>query len=121
MKTNKKYPLLMNAFNKKDLDSAIKVIRSKKITMSNITFKFEKRFAKSIGSKYALMTNSGSSANLLAFSTLTNPLNSSKIKKGDEVIIPALCWSTSLWPIIQNNLKPVFVDIDIQTLNINLN
>ena len=121
MKTNKKYPLLMNAFNKKDLDSAIKVIRSKKITMSNVTYKFEKRFAKSIGAKYALMTNSGSSANLLAFSTLTNPLNSSKIKKGDEVIIPALCWSTSLWPIIQNNLKPVFVDIDIQTLNINLN
>ena len=120
MKINKKYPLLMNAFNKEDLDSAISVIRSKKITMSNITYNFEKRFAKKIGCKYALMTNSGSSANLLAFSALTNPLNKIKLRKNDEVIIPAVCWSTSLWPIVQNNLKPIFVDVDINTLNIDL-
>ncbi len=115
-----KYPLLSNAFNKKDLEAAINVIKSKKITMSKNTINFEKRFAKTIGSKYALMTNSGSSANLLAFSALTNFLNKNKLKMGDEVIIPAVCWSTSLWPIIQNNLKPVFVDVDIDTLNINL-
>jgi len=120
MKINKNYPLLMDAFNKQDLDAAISVIRSKRITMSSITFNFEKKFANKLGCKYALMTNSGSSANLLALSALTNPLSKIKLKKDDEVIIPAVCWSTSLWPIIQNNLKPVFVDVDINTLNIDL-
>ena len=120
MKINKNYPLLKNAFNKEDLDSAISVIRSKRITMSNVTYEFEKKFAKVLGAKYAVMTNSGSSANLLALSALTNPLNELKLEKGDEVIIPALCWSTSLWPIVLNNLKPIFVDVSIDTLNINL-
>ena len=119
MKIN--YPLLINAFNKKDVDVGISVIKSKMITMSKKTLNFEKKFANSIGSKYALMTNSGSSANLLAFSALTHPLNKFKLKKGDEVIIPAVCWSTSLWPIIQNNLTPVFVDVELDTLNISLN
>ena len=44
-----------------------------------------------------------------------------KLNTGDEVLIPALCWSTSLWPIIQSGLKPRFVDIDLKTLNIDLN
>ena len=80
--------------------------------MSKITKNFEKQFAKKLGCKYALMTNSGSSANLLAVSAIINPLFKNKLKPGDEVLIPAVCWSTSLWPIIQNNLKPVFVDVD---------
>ena len=115
-----KYNLLSNAFNKKDIDVGIKVLRSKKITISKITDKFEKYFAKKIGSKYALMTNSGSSANLLAISALTNPLNTNKTLAGSEVIIPAVCWSTSLWPILQNNLKPIFVDIESSTFNIDI-
>lgn len=115
-----KYSLLSNAFNKKDIDVGVKVLQSKNITISKITEKFEKYFANKIGSKYALMTNSGSSANLLAFSALTNPLNKKKLKDGDEVIIPAVCWSTSLWPIIQNNLKPIFVDVEIDTFNIDI-
>ena len=116
-----KYNLLSNAFNKKDIDVGVRVLKSKKITISKITEKFEKYFAKKIGSKYALMTNSGSSANLLAVSALTNPLNKNKIKAGSEVIIPAVCWSTSLWPILQNNLKPIFVDIEASTFNIDIN
>ena len=116
-----KYNLLSNAFNKKDIDVGVRVLKSKKITISKITKKFEKYFAKKIGSKYALMTNSGSSANLLAVSALTNPLNKNKIKAGSEVIIPAVCWSTSLWPILQNNLKPIFVDIEASTFNIDIN
>ena len=116
-----KYNLLSNAFNKKDIDVGIRVLKSKKITISKITKKFEKYFAKKIGSKYALMTNSGSSANLLAVSALTNPLNKNKITAGSEVIIPAVCWSTSLWPILQNNLKPIFVDIEASTFNIDIN
>ena len=66
------------------------------------------------------MVNSGSSANLLAFQCLINPYRKKRLKKNDEILIPALCWSTSLWPIVQSGLKPKFVDIDIDTLNINL-
>ena len=120
MINNFKYPLLTNAFSKNDINAGINVLRSKRLTMSKITKKFENIFAKQIGAKYALMTNSGSSANLLAVSCLTNPLLKNKIPAGSEVIIPAICWSTSLWPIIQNNLKPVFVDVELETFNIDV-
>ena len=66
------------------------------------------------------MVNSGSSANLLALQCLINPYRKKRLKKGDSVLIPTECWSTSLWPIIQSGLKPVFVDIDPATLNINI-
>ena len=114
------YPLLSDAFNKKDIIEAIKVIKSKNITMSKKTEMFEKYFAKIIGSKYAVMTNSGSSANLISMSCLRNPLSPNRIPYGSEVIIPAVCWSTTLWPILQNNLKPVFVDVELNTFNIDL-
>ena len=114
------YPLLSNAFSKSDIICGSKVLSSKYITMSKITKSFEKNFAKKIGCKYALMTNSGSSANLLAISAIINPLFSNKLKAGDEVLIPAICWSTSLWPIVQNNLKPVFVDVEVNTFNISI-
>ena len=115
-----KYPLLGNAFSSKDINVGISVLRSKRITMSNITKKFEQVFAKKMGSKYAVMTNSGSSANLLALSCLISPLSQKKILPGSEVIIPAVCWSTSLWPILQNNLKPIFVDVELDTFNIDV-
>ena len=115
-----KYPLLSEAFSTKDINEGINVLRSKHITMSKITKKFELHFAKKMGAKYAIMTNSGSSANLLALSCLTNPLSKKKISPNSEVIIPAICWSTSLWPIIQNNLKPVFVDVELGTFNIDI-
>ena len=113
-----KYPLLSNAFNSNDINCGVKVLKSKQLTMSKITEKFEKKFAKIIGSKYALMTNSGSSANLLALSAIINPIFKNKLKPGDEVLIPAVCWSTSLWPIVQNQLKPVFVDVELNTFNV---
>ena len=115
-----KYPLLSDAFSKSDINCGLKVLSSKHITMSKITRNFEKQFAKKLGCKYALMTNSGSSANLLAVSAIINPLFKNKLKPGDEVLIPAVCWSTSLWPIIQNNLKPVFVDVELDTFNVSI-
>ena len=115
-----KYPLLSEAFSTKDINEGINVLRSKHITMSKITKKFELHFAKKMGAKYAIMTNSGSSANLLSISCLTNPLSKKKFLPNSEVIIPAICWSTSLWPIIQNNLKPVFVDVELGTFNIDI-
>ena len=117
IKNVQKYSLLDDAFSKQDLAEGVKVILSKKITMSRITSQFEKEFAKSIGSKYAVMVNSGSSANLLAVFAACNPLRKNRFVPGDEAIIPAVLWSTSLWPLVQAGLKPIFVDIDPSTLN----
>ena len=119
-KSSNKYPLASNPFEMKDIIEGCKVLLSGRITMSSITKKFEKEFAKYLGIKHALMVNSGSSANLLAFFALINPKNKKKIFNNDECIIPALCWSTSLWPIVQAGLKPKFVDIDPNTLNLDL-
>ena len=115
------YPLIENPFSNRDISEGIKVLKSKQLTMSKKTTAFEKDFSKSLKSKYSLMVNSGSSANLLALQCLINPYRKYRLKKGDEVIIPTLCWSTSLWPIIQSNLKPVFVDINPLSLNIDEN
>ena len=113
------YPLIENPFSNNDINQGIKVLKSKQLTISKKTTNFEKDFSIKLKSKHSLMVNSGSSANLLALQCLINPYRKNRLKKGDEVIIPTLCWSTSLWPIIQSNLKPVFIDINPLTLNIN--
>ena len=118
--TSRSYPLAGDMFGTDDLMSGLKVLLSGRLTMSHITKKFEKEFAKFVGSKYALMVNSGSSANLLAFFCLINPKSKSKLKPGDECLIPSICWSTSLWPIVQSGLKPRFVDVDVNNLNMSL-
>ncbi len=117
MKKKFKYSLLDDAFSSSDLQKGIDVLNSRRITMSKITKEFEKKFAKFLGVKYALMVNSGSSANLLSVFASCNPYRKNKFKRGDEAIIPVLCWSTSLWPLVQAGLKPKFVDIDPLTLN----
>jgi len=117
VKTKIYYPLLENAFDKKDIELGVKVIKSKQLTMSKITRNFEKTFSKYLGVKYAVMVNSGSSANLLS---LFVAKYSYKFKSGDEIIIPTICWSTSLWPIIQAGLKPVFVDVNLKDFNASL-
>ena len=116
------YPLVEYPFSKEDINSGRKILSfGKFITMNKITKEFERKFAKYIGSKYALMVNSGSSANLLALFALINPMFKGKLKSNDECLIPAICWSTSLWPIIQAGLKPKFVDVNLETFNIDLN
>ncbi|NBN98076.1 MAG: DegT/DnrJ/EryC1/StrS family aminotransferase [Flavobacteriia bacterium] len=107
------YPLLDNAFNTEDLLKGIEVILSQRITMSDITKEFEYEFAKYIGSKYALMVNSGSSANLLVAFSLINPKKNNYLRRNDYFLIPAICWSTSLWPFVQAGLKPIFIDVNI--------
>lgn len=119
LKTFVHYKLLDDAFSKEDIKVATKVLKSKKITMSKETFNFEKKFARYVGAKYACMVNSGSSANLLSVFASCNPLRKNKFKPGDEAIIQGLCWSTSLWPLVQAGLKPVFVDVDVNTFNVN--
>ena len=114
------YSLTESVLEGSDINAAIKVLRSKKITMGPKTRQVEAYFKDHIVKTNSLMVNSGSSANLLIFQCLINPMVK-KLKPGDEVLIPAICWSTSLWPIIQSGLKVKFVDIDLSTLNIDLN
>ena len=113
------YPLTKQNFSNSDMSEAQKILNNKKITMGTVTKKLENKFSSYIGQN-SLMVNSGSSANLLIFQLLINPIVK-LLKSEDEVLISSICWSTSLWPIIQSNLKPVFVDIDCATLNISLN
>jgi CDP-6-deoxy-D-xylo-4-hexulose-3-dehydrase len=113
------YPLANSSWDEKEINSAIEVIKSGYCSMGKIVKQFEEKFAHRFGSKYAVMSNSGSSANLLAISALMykkkNPL-----RPGDEVIVPAVSWSTTFSPLHQNNLKMVFVDINLETLNIDV-
>ncbi|MFH1957662.1 MAG: lipopolysaccharide biosynthesis protein RfbH [bacterium] len=89
------------------------------LTAGKYALEFEKKFAKYIGVRYCMLTNSGSSANLLAISALTSPLlKERRLKEGDEVITTACGFPTTLNPIIQNNLVPVFIDINLENYNI---
>lgn len=89
------------------------------LTEGRYANQFETEFAKFLRVKHCLLTNSGSSANLLAISALTSPkLGEKRLKPEDEVITVAAAFPTTVNPIIQNNLVPVFVDVDIGTYNI---
>lgn len=91
------------------------------LTTGRFNKQFEKDFAKYLGSKYALTTTSGSSANLLALTALTShKLGEKRLKKGDEVITVAAGFPTTVNPIVQNGLIPVFVDVEIGTYNIDI-
>jgi len=90
------------------------------LTTGRFNEQFEGKLAKYLGIKHALTTNSGSSANLLAFTALTSPvLGSRQIKPDDEVITVAAGFPTTVNPILQNNCTPVFVDVEIPSYNIN--
>ncbi len=92
------------------------------LTVGRFNDEFEKEFAQKLGVKYVLTTNSGSSANLLAFSALTSyKLKDRALKKGDEVIAVAAGFPTTVNPIIQNGMVPVFVDCEVGTYNIDVN
>lgn len=90
------------------------------VTMGEKVFKFERMFAEYLGVKHAIMVNSGSSANLVALSILSNPITKGRIELGDEVIVPAVTWSTTIFPIINIGAIPVLVDVNLEDYNINL-
>lgn len=91
------------------------------LTAGRFSEEFEPRFAQFFGRAHALLVNSGSSANLLALSALTSPLlKDRRLKPGDEVITTATGFPTTINPIIQNGLIPVFLDVDIPTYNIDV-
>lgn len=91
------------------------------LTAGRFAKQFEEEFAEFLGVKYCILTNSGSSANLLAISALTSPkLAERRLKWGDEVITVAVSFPTTVNPIVQNNLVPVFLDVDLGTYNIKI-
>ncbi|ECC0401045.1 DegT/DnrJ/EryC1/StrS family aminotransferase [Campylobacter coli] len=115
----KKYTLASSTWDEKELQAIQDVIKSDMFTMGKKVAEFEKDFAKFVGSKYAIMTSSGSTANLIATAALFYTKNP-KLKRGDEVIVPAVSWSTTYYPLYQYGLKLKFVDIDLETLNYDL-
>ena len=105
-------------FDEHEMIEAVDNLLDFTLTYGDKGLKFEREFAAALNSKFSVLTNSGSSANLIAVTALKSKRRHSPLKNGDKVITPATTFPTTLAPIIQNNLKPVFVDIDIGTYNI---
>ncbi len=105
-------------FSSDEINVAIDVLLSTRVTMAEKVKTFEKEFAAKFSHGHGVMNNSGSSANLLGVAALANVVTADRLCAGDEVIVPALSWSTTVWPLIQHGLVPVIVDIDPITLNI---
>lgn len=114
------FPLVDSSYDNQEILRCIETLLSGQLTMGHRVKELETEFAKSIGCPYAVMVNSGSSANLLAVSAVINPMRKNRLKPGDRVAVPAVCWSTSLWPLVQLGLKPVLVDVDPKTLNMSI-
>ena len=114
-----KLPLVVPSYDWQEVCDAVDCLLDGQVTMGEKVKQFESEFAEYIGARFATMVNSGSSANLLALSVLTNPLLANRIKPGDEVITPAVTWATTVFPIINCGLVPVLVDVDLETFNIN--
>ena len=115
-----KYELASTSWDEKEIEAIQRVIKKNNYTMGEDVKQFEADFEKFTGNKYCVMVNSGSSANLLAIAAMflkkENPL-----KRGDEVIVPAVSWATTYYPLYQYGLKLKFVDVDKYTLNFDLN
>lgn len=115
-----KYSLASSTWDNKELEAIQSVIDRDSYTMGDSVKEFEDNFSRFLDSKYTVMVSSGSAANLIATAALfytKNPM----LKRGDEVIVPAVSWSTTYFPLQQYGLKLKFVDIDLDTLNYDLN
>jgi len=113
------YKLASTTWDTDELIIANKILASSNLTMGKNVKEFESKFASYIGTEYAVMFNSGSSANLAIIAALKY-IKESKIQEGDNIIVPAVSWSTTYYPISQNGFILNFVDIDLDTLNIDI-
>ncbi len=117
--------LNVSTFGHEEIDAAIEVLRSGNVTMGARCEAFEAAFAEYLGGGEAVFVNSGSSANLLIFFALANHAAPRRPAKraffpGAEVIVPAVTWSTTIWPIVQCGAVPVLVDSDPETLQMDV-
>ena len=119
MKAN--FPLATATWGPEEIAAMHRVIESGMFTMGEQVRRFEADFARAVGARHCVMVNSGSSANLLMVAALFYAKNPKlRLKRGDEVIVPAVSWSTTYYPLYQYGLKIKFVDIDLHTLNYDL-
>jgi len=115
------YKLASSTWDHNEIAAIQRVISSDMYSMGEEVNKYEVDFSSYFGSKYAIMTSSGSTANLLMIAAMFFTKDESRrLKRGDEVIVPAVSWSTTYFPLQQYGLRVKFVDIDRDTLNINL-
>lgn len=105
-----------DSFSKEEFDAINECLKSGRYTQGELVDKFEKEFAAWNNSKYAVMINSGSSANLLIIDLLKQKYG---LQDSDEILVPAVTWPTTVYPIIQNNFSPVFCDVD-EKMNISV-
>lgn len=114
------YPLATNTWGEEELDAIRRCLDSGQVTMAREVEDFEARFAAFHGRRYAVMVNSGSSANLVATAALCFRKDR-PLQRGDEVIVPAISWATTYTPFQQYGQKLRFVDVDLHTLNMDVN
>jgi len=115
----KGYPLTISSWGDEELRAIQRVVDNDRYTMGVEVEAFEREFAAGHGSRFAIMVNSGSSANLLAVASLFFR-REAPLRRGDEVIVPAVSWSTTYFPLQQFGLRLKFVDVDADTLNMDL-
>lgn len=118
MSTNR-FPLATKTWDEAEIAAINRVVDSGIFTMGRHVEAFEQDFARYVGSRHAVMVNSGSSANLIMVAALFYT-KERRLRPGDEVIVPAVSWSTTYYPLHQYGLKLRFVDIDLETLNYDL-
>lgn len=114
-------PLASSGLRKIDIDAVIGVLESGNLTMGTQVKNFETKMSDYLGVKHFVMVNSGSSANLLMIEALMRPaVSRPKLNPGDSVLVPAIAWPTTIWPLIQLGLNPLFIDVDPNTLALDL-
>lgn len=113
------YKISYDTWDKEELKAIKDVIKTGKYSMGENVKNFEKIFSKTIGKKYSVMTNSGSSANLIGVGSQFF-LSKNKLKRGDEVIVPAIGWGTTYSPLLQYGLDIKILDVDLNNFNINI-
>lgn len=113
------FTLATSSWDEKETDAINRVVASGFFSMGKEVATFEKQFANFMSTEHAVMVNSGSSANLLMVAALRYH-SKANLQPGDEVIVPAVSWSTTYAPLYQYGLKLKFVDIDLETLNFDL-
>ena len=110
-----KHELATSSWGDGEISAMNDVIAEGNFTMGKRVKLFEKKFSEFIEAKHCVMVNSGSSANLLMIAALFYSKQSNlKLKRGDEIIVPSVTWPTTITPVIQAGLKPVFVDINLK-------
>lgn len=105
-------------FGAEEISAFTEQLISTNVTMGKKVIDFEKKYCELMDFKFGVSNNSGSSANLLMLAAISNKDYYKRLNPGDEIIIPSLTWSTSVWPIVQYGMIPNFVDCDTSTLNL---